>query len=421
MVYLIRVIFLVSVIAMMAFASISAQAQVGWVPSGQGSPLPAGALAGGSERGTPLYVCRAPYKGGLHPGKVVGGRCNITYGGEEVRLDDYQVLVGEGYWAKRGATGAYVAGMEGGRGLYLCRAHYIEPDSGRDLGVHPGKVVAGRCNIGYGGREVRIEDFEYFYQNGPVNPANNPANGADVSGNFEDAWIEHNVIENGRKGMRVHVRFIVRNGNGVPSRLIAYFYYEEGKPLRSADSQYRTADGMVSAHESFTPRYDTATFDNFQLFVPYDALNMGPGKSRLKFNIELYDENQRKFFAKSVFYHFVYTRGPSVAANTNLLTGAWKLVVTSPNGETTSATLIIRQDGSALTGFFQSTGGSTRIPDIILTDRSFSAAFEDTTNNGQQTSGNISGHVDGNQMVGTINFLSPLKITLNFVGTRTGS
>ena len=40
-------------------------------------------MIGGSEPGRTLYVCRASYRGGMHPGKWIGGRCNIGYGGQE--------------------------------------------------------------------------------------------------------------------------------------------------------------------------------------------------------------------------------------------------------------------------------------------------------------------------------------------------
>ena len=55
--------------------------------------LPANAFIGGSEPGRKLAVCRAPYKGGTHPGKVVAGKCNIGWGGKEIVLRTFEVLV----------------------------------------------------------------------------------------------------------------------------------------------------------------------------------------------------------------------------------------------------------------------------------------------------------------------------------------
>jgi hypothetical protein len=56
--------------------------------------LPAGAVQGGFEHGMPLYVCRASYYGGgVHPGKLEGQTCIITFGGREYHMDRYEVLV----------------------------------------------------------------------------------------------------------------------------------------------------------------------------------------------------------------------------------------------------------------------------------------------------------------------------------------
>jgi Protein of unknown function (DUF3421) len=68
-----------------------------WVPA-SGGAVPEGAVAWGHEaNGEALFVCRAYLNGGLHPGKVRGefGAANIPYGGQEVKVYEYEVLVGE--------------------------------------------------------------------------------------------------------------------------------------------------------------------------------------------------------------------------------------------------------------------------------------------------------------------------------------
>lgn len=67
-----------------------------WVSANAGI-IPAGALEAGREAapGEVLYVCRADYRGGIHPGKVrpqLGG-CNISWGGREIKIKSYDVLV----------------------------------------------------------------------------------------------------------------------------------------------------------------------------------------------------------------------------------------------------------------------------------------------------------------------------------------
>lgn len=129
-----------------------------WVKGSSGEPVPRNALEGGRENGRPLYVCRADKLGGRHPGKLVGGKCNFGYAGREESAVWYEVLVdARGRWvpADRGLGDAYAGGEEDGKPLLLCRAGYKG-------GVHPGKVVGARCNIGYGGQEVVLGDFDVF-------------------------------------------------------------------------------------------------------------------------------------------------------------------------------------------------------------------------------------------------------------------
>jgi hypothetical protein len=61
-----------------------------------GASFPPNAMVGGWEYdGTPLYFCRAPYQGGLHPGKMHSdwGSCDIAWGGQEIWVTDgFEVL-----------------------------------------------------------------------------------------------------------------------------------------------------------------------------------------------------------------------------------------------------------------------------------------------------------------------------------------
>lgn len=109
----------------------------------------------GWESGRTLPVCRASHAQGVHPGKVVDGKCNIGWGGKELSLSDFEVLTGGGSWRPKGTAGAFVAGSENGQPLLLCLASVRG-------GGHPGKVVAGKCNIGYGGAELAFDQYQVF-------------------------------------------------------------------------------------------------------------------------------------------------------------------------------------------------------------------------------------------------------------------
>lgn len=118
---------------------------------------PARAFIAGYEPHRELYICQTYYNGGVHPGKVVAGNCNITYAGHEIERHNFRVLTrGRGlHWRRnRGfiPPNAVPGGYEKGHPLYICRTHFRN-------GVYPGKIVDGRCNIGYGGREYVQPNF----------------------------------------------------------------------------------------------------------------------------------------------------------------------------------------------------------------------------------------------------------------------
>ncbi|OMH79423.1 hypothetical protein AX774_g7156 [Zancudomyces culisetae] len=126
---------------------VSAQVTFQWVAAKNGK-IPPNAVQGGVERdGKPLYVGRAFYKGGLHPGKCAphleDGGFAFGYGGKEVRLNEYFVLCGDASklrWVEQ--TGSLrisnfrplEAGHEAdGEALYVAKAAY------------EGGQVVGKC------------------------------------------------------------------------------------------------------------------------------------------------------------------------------------------------------------------------------------------------------------------------------------
>jgi hypothetical protein len=140
-------------------------AELSWKNEGKFG-APNGAIIAGRENGDNLYICRAQYNGGRHPGKVVDGRCNIGYGGEEVTLSSYKVLVNDGSnsdleWVSSrngyAPNGAVLGGREDGDPLYICRAMFNGTK-------HPGKLVGESCNIGYGGNELSFSSYEVLVQ-----------------------------------------------------------------------------------------------------------------------------------------------------------------------------------------------------------------------------------------------------------------
>jgi hypothetical protein len=120
-------------------------------------PLPTGAMFAGDFEGRPTYICQAPFRDGIHPGRLAGDRCVITYGGEVIPRNRFKILIDRGYqwrWTRAGdiPPNAVVGGYEKGRPLFVCRAPL--------RGMHPGKVIAGACNIAFRGEEVTRPTFQ---------------------------------------------------------------------------------------------------------------------------------------------------------------------------------------------------------------------------------------------------------------------
>jgi hypothetical protein len=129
----------------------------------------------------------------------------------------------------------------------------------------------------------------------------------DPEAEYQGGRVVHNVTVGGQKGMRVHAKFRVMYGLGVPCRMIAYFYQGE-TPIEANDPKYTNAEGGVSAHTDFTPAYDPAVYNDLQIFVPYSALNLEEsGEYDLRFYLSLYDKSGKRFFGKSGWYNFTMT------------------------------------------------------------------------------------------------------------------
>lgn len=142
----------------------SSAAFAGWTSSSGGNVPEQSVVAGSESDGAPLFVCRANYNGGVHPGKVrkAFGGCNIGWGGGEHKVSQYEVYTSTqsyGWVSASGGSipaGAVIAGKESnGDPLFVCRAKY-------NGGTHPGKIrnAFGGCNIGWGGEEHKVISYE---------------------------------------------------------------------------------------------------------------------------------------------------------------------------------------------------------------------------------------------------------------------
>ena len=131
-------------------------------------------------------------------------------------------------------------------------------------------------------------------------------------GTFEKVWVEHDVKVDGKKGMRIHTTFVVRNSLKAECTLVAHFYKRDGAQLEGADLQgdYSTSDGHVVTYVKFIPRFTSARYNDKTLFIPYQEFQIkSPGYYQLKFIVflERHDQGDR-VLAKSAEFNFRYTK-----------------------------------------------------------------------------------------------------------------
>lgn len=127
-----------------------------------------------------------------------------------------------------------------------------------------------------------------------------------ITGEIEDITVDHNVFENGVKGMKIHIKFTVQKMKGIQGTCAVYMYYEDGTPLKDTNGSYRTTDGQCAFAKNFTPSYDDSIFNDFVIFVPLTELEAGKGVHNMKFLCMILENNQS--IALSDYYSFTLTK-----------------------------------------------------------------------------------------------------------------
>ncbi len=109
---------------------------------------------------------------------------------------------------------------------------------------------------------------------------------------IQQVWTEHNEYENNQKGMRIYVKFSISGMRGKDCRVVAYFYHENGSPVKDENNSFNTSSGNASCGKSFTPPYDNTSYKHFGLFMPYDELHLD-GKFDLKYYVAIWGNGRQ--------------------------------------------------------------------------------------------------------------------------------
>ena len=106
---------------------------------------------------------------------------------------------------------------------------------------------------------------------------------------FGRIWVDYGETENGKLGMRVHLKLTVRGMKDENAYVEVKFTKADGTLLyaKSPSYQSKSGNGQTTAYRLITPIYTSANFGDVSVFVPYDEFNLPPGRYNLKIHADL--------------------------------------------------------------------------------------------------------------------------------------
>lgn len=101
-----------------------------------------------------------------------------------------------------------------------------------------------------------------------------------MSAKFTSAYIEHNVMNNGEKCMKIHSHMTIYNAKGFQTYVIAWVYNNSGANQKSYKTESKYSKYINDSHalltwETVTPIYDASEWKDFVLYFPNALLSTG--------------------------------------------------------------------------------------------------------------------------------------------------
>ena len=133
------------------------------------------------------------------------------------------------------------------------------------------------------------------------------SNKTEISSTVNRVWIDYDVYEGRRKGMRIHINFEVTGLKGVDSKLTARVRRENDSFLMSSNDGFSNDSGELEVAFEMKPGYPTTVYKDAQIFLPYDEIVLRKGVWNLKLDIDLNYENG-DLIDHLAYHEFEFTR-----------------------------------------------------------------------------------------------------------------
>jgi hypothetical protein len=134
-----------------------------------------------------------------------------------------------------------------------------------------------------GGLIQHLTHKEFNYKQGDETPS--------ISATVKKVWVDYDITQAGRKGMRIHVNFEVKGLKGIDSKLVLRVQNSNSEFLSSTSPAFANADGQLEIAFDMKPGYATTVYEDATVFLPYNVINIRKGSWDLKLDLDLNYEN----------------------------------------------------------------------------------------------------------------------------------
>ena len=100
--------------------------------------------------------------------------------------------------------------------------------------------------------------------------------------NIQKVWLTKD-----NNGYTVHSKFDISGMKGKKIHVIATFYDSNKKVMKMVRQEYRNTNNGVAVSSFATPLYEKTTYNDYQLFIPSDALMLTYGLNTCYVNISV--------------------------------------------------------------------------------------------------------------------------------------
>jgi hypothetical protein len=106
---------------------------------------------------------------------------------------------------------------------------------------------------------------------------------------FEKITVDYKATEAGVNGMMLHIKFTVYDMKDIESFVAVYFVYNDYHrgALKDTNQKYGSSAGDVAVYKAIKPAFSPALFEDLQIFMPYEELDLFPGDYELTMDVKL--------------------------------------------------------------------------------------------------------------------------------------